>query len=156
MNNGAQLAASERRARPWASPASWIVLGIVAVVLLILGSIHPAFSSRTARTSALDSVIKCPQCDDLSIAESNAPSSLQLRHRVEGFVAAGWSNERIESWVTARYGSGALLLPPDGGASETLYLLPVAFVVLAAGALGWYLWRRRSPRKEDPVVALDD
>lgn len=132
-----------------------MLLAVVAVALLTVGSVRAAKSPEAARTSALESLIKCPQCDDLSIAESDAPSSVQLRHRVATFVAAGWSNGRIESWVTARYGSNALLLPPAGGANETLYVLPAALVALAAAGLAWYLWRRRSLARHEAAPPSD-
>lgn len=130
--------------RWWSSRAAWLVLAAVAIGVLAYGSVHGAGSIAAARTAQLDSVIKCPACEDLSIAQSDAPSAVALRRRVSQFVARGWSNARIESWVVDRYGSNSLLVPPSGGVNDTLYVVPVAAVGLAALGLGWYLWRRRS------------
>lgn len=129
--------------RWWASRAAWLVLVVVAVSLLTFGSIHGNPSSNAARISQLDSVIKCPACEDLSIAQSDAPSAVALRHRVSVFVSQDWSNAHIEAWVTDRYGSNALLVPPTSGLSETLYVVPVVAIGLAVAGLSWYLWRRR-------------
>ncbi len=52
--------------------------------------------------------------------------------------------DRIEAWVTDRYGSNALLVPPTSGLSETLYVVPVVAIGVAVVGLGWYLWRRRA------------
>jgi cytochrome c-type biogenesis protein CcmH/NrfF len=136
--------------RWWGSRAAWLVLVIVAVAVLAIGSIHNT-SGTAAREAQLDSLIKCPACEDLSIAQSDAPSAVALRHRVSTFVLQGWSDARVEAWITGRYGSDALLVPPTSGASETLYVVPVAAVGIAAAGLGWYLWRRRPGSGRDDV-----
>lgn len=127
----------------WASRVAWAVLAAIAVAVLAYGSFHSSPSGNAARAAQLDTVIKCPSCEDLSIAQSDAPSAVTLRHEVAGFVAKGWSNARIEAWVTARYGSDGLLIPSSSGASEMLYIVPVALVGAAVAGLGWYMWRRR-------------
>jgi cytochrome c-type biogenesis protein CcmH len=134
----------------WASRMAWMLLVAVGVTMLAIGSTHPRESSSAARVAQLDSIIKCPACEDLSIAQSDAPSSLALRTRVEQFVADGWSSGRIESWVTSRYGSDALLVPPTSGVDETLYVVPLAVLGAAVVGLGWYLWRRRSVARNGP------
>lgn len=136
------MSGTERR-RPLASRAAWLLLAAVAIAFLAYGSWHTSPSSAKARIASLDSLIKCPACEDLSIAQSDAPSSVTLRHEVARFVDKGWSDARIESWVTARYGSDALLIPQSSGDSAVLYLVPIGLVGLAVAGLGWYLWRRR-------------
>lgn len=124
--------------------AAWALLFVLAVVFLAIGSVHPPASGDAARVARLESIIKCPSCDDLSIAQSDAAGAVALRQRVREFVAEGWSDERVESWVVARYGSDVLLLPPTSGVSATLYLVPITAVALAVIGLGVYLWRRRT------------
>ena len=138
-------ARSGRPVRWWATRPAWIALAAVAAAFLAFGSIHPITAAK-ARTSYLDSIIKCPACEDLSVAQSGAPSAVSLRHRVATFVHEGWSDARIEDWVVGRFGSNALLVPPTSGVSSTLYLVPTVLVGGAAVGLGYFLWRRRSPR----------
>lgn len=120
-----------------------MLLAVLAVVLLAVGSVHPPPTTTGARIAHLEAVIKCPSCEDLSLSESNAPSALTLRREVATDVRAGWSDQRIENWVVARYGPGGLLEPEASGASLALYVVPGAIVVGAAACLGWALWRRR-------------
>lgn len=130
--------------RVLSSRPAWAVLAVVAVVALAVGSVHSPSSSVSAREAQLDSIIKCPACEDLSIAQSGAPSAVALRHRIDSFVADGWSDARIETWVTNRFGSDALLVPQAGGVSTVLYAVPLATIACAAAGLGLYLWRRRN------------
>jgi cytochrome c-type biogenesis protein CcmH len=124
------------------SRASWALLGLVAVVLLVIGSINPPSSAASARIARLDSIIKCPACEDLSIAESDAPTSVTLRNEVATWVHAGWTDQRIEQVVIGRYGPGGLLLPASSGAGVLLYALPLGAIAAAAACLSWFFWRR--------------
>src|SRR5277367_511965 len=81
-----------RRAKPWAGPWSWGVLVALTVAALIIGSLHATASSAAQRISHLESILKCPACTDLSIADSNAPAAQQLRRQVVQMVAAGSSD----------------------------------------------------------------
>ncbi|HXY42903.1 MAG TPA: cytochrome c-type biogenesis protein CcmH [Acidimicrobiales bacterium] len=125
------------------SRLAWAILLVIAIVLLVIGSINPPASSTAARISRLDSLIKCPGCEDLSIAESEAPSSVTLRNEVAVWVHDGWSNERIEQAVVARYGQSGLLLPSAAGVDAALYFIPLGAIAVAAGVLGSYFWRRQ-------------
>jgi len=125
------------------SRLAWGLLFAGAVALLVIGSINPPASATAARISRLDSIIKCPACEDLSIAQSDAPTSVTLRHEVAAWVEAGWSNARIEQEVVARYGPSGLLLPPGGGVDAALYVIPLGAIGAAALGLGGYFWRRQ-------------
>lgn len=125
------------------SRVAWSVLLVIAVALLAVGSINPPSSSAAARISRLDSIIKCPACEDLSIAQSAAPSAVALRVEVAGWVHRGWSNQRIEQAVVDDYGPGGLLLPPASGIDGALYFVPLGAIASAAVALGSFFWRRQ-------------
>ncbi|MDA8038211.1 MAG: cytochrome c-type biogenesis protein CcmH [Actinomycetota bacterium] len=121
----------------------WLGLAVAAVVLLAVGSVHGPESSASARVAYLESVLKCPSCEDLSITQSDAPSAVALRHRVLRWVDEGWSDAKIEQAVVSSYGEAELLVPPAGGVNATLYILPVALIGLATAAVGWHLFGRR-------------
>lgn len=125
------------------SRSAWGVLGVLAIVLLVIGSINPPVSSASARISRLDSIVKCPACEDLSIAQSNAPTSVTLRDEVATWVHAGWTDQRIEQTIVDRYGQSGLLLPSASGLGALLYAVPLAAIGAAAVCLGWFFWRRQ-------------
>ncbi len=126
-----------------------MVVAVVALVALGIGSVHPQQVNSSARIAHLDSVIKCPSCVDLSLAQSDAPIAVGLRSEVAAWVHEGLSDRRIEQLVVARFGAQALLVPSGSGADVLLWVVPVAAVSTAAVVLAGYLWRRR--RLEVPL-----
>jgi cytochrome c-type biogenesis protein CcmH len=126
-----------------ASRPAWVVVAVVAVVALAVGSVHPAQANSAARIAHLDSLIKCPSCVDLSIAQSDAPIAVGLRAEVAAWVHAGLSDARIEQLVVARFGEQVLLVPSGSGAEVLLWAVPLTVFGLAAMLLGAYLWKRR-------------
>jgi cytochrome c-type biogenesis protein CcmH len=138
-----------RRAWPEISRAlsSWIGFGLLALVVLValvIGSNHPPRSSAASRISYLDSVIKCPSCDDLTLAESNASTAVTLRAIVARQVRAGKDNAAIEAYAVSRYGEGILLLPKTSGADLALYLIPGVAALAAVGGIGLFAYRHRT------------
>jgi cytochrome c-type biogenesis protein CcmH/NrfF len=66
-----------------------------------------------------------------------------LRNEVAAWVHAGWSDQRIEQAVVARYGPGGLLLPSASGVDAALYFIPLGAIGIAVVLLGAFLWRRQ-------------
>jgi cytochrome c-type biogenesis protein CcmH len=126
-----------------ASRPAWVIVAVIAVLALGFGSVHPAQPSSSARIAHLDSVIKCPSCVDLSIAQSDAPIAVGLRADVAAWVHEGLSDARIEELVVARFGEQALLVPSGSGADIFLWAVPVVTIGGAGVLLAVYLWRRR-------------
>ncbi|MGH9297359.1 MAG: cytochrome c-type biogenesis protein [Acidimicrobiales bacterium] len=141
---------SRRGTAWWATKVAWLVLAAIAVTVLAIGSSHSNGTTNSARISHLDSIIKCPSCEDLSIAQSDAPSAVTLRREVASWVHGGWSDARISERITSRYGSGALLLPSSKGVNAVLFVVPVGLIGIGVAGLGWYLWRRRPAAARAP------
>ncbi len=140
----------------------WILLGVALVAALVVGSGALSSSPPTAaqRAAAIESVIRCPSCEDLSVATSSAPTAAAVRDTVHQQIAAGHTDGQIEDYLAARYGSAIVLDPPASGWSLLVWLLPVLGGAVALGLLGLFLVRRRAiaatPRDEpvtdDPAI----
>ena len=122
-----------------------VVLCCVLGAALFVGSgvFDAGPTAAAARVAAIEREVKCPSCLDLSVAQSEAPSSIALRHQIAAEVAAGRSDGQILSSIVARYGTQALLVPPAGPLTTALWTVPVALAVVAVAACGSVALRRR-------------
>ncbi len=132
------------RRRRWGSRASFVlallVLGVALIIGAGVGSSAPPTSSQ--RAAAIESQVRCPSCQDLSVAQSVASSALAVRHEIVARVAAGASAQQIESELVAQYGPSILLSPPASGLSALVWYVPAAAGVVAVCALAAFFWRR--------------
>ncbi len=123
----------------------WTLLGVALVVALLAGS--GAFSSTpptpAQRAVAIESIIRCPSCEDLNVAVSSAPTAATVRQTVAHLVAEGRSDQQIEDYLVARYGSAIVLDPPTSGWSALVWVLPLAVGAVAVAGLVVVLVRRR-------------
>lgn len=101
-----------------------VVVGAFAFVLT------PHGSSEQARVAHLESLVRCPSCDDLSVAESNATSAIAVRREIAAKVRAGESDDQILTSLEAVYGTSILLSPPTSGLGVILWLGPLVLVAL--------------------------
>jgi cytochrome c-type biogenesis protein CcmH len=124
---------------------AWAVLGVVLIVALLIGS--GVFSSkpltRAQRVEVIASGIKCPSCEDLSVADSNAQTAITVRTAIAAQVAAGRTDQQIDDYLVARYGSAIVLTPPTSGWSLLVWVLPLVGGVVALGGLTLFVVRRR-------------
>jgi len=126
-----------------ASRPAWVLVAVVAVVALAVGSVHSRGPTAATRIARLDSLIKCPSCVDLSIAQSDAPIAVALRADVAAWVHEGLSDSTIERLVVTRFGPQVLLVPTGSGADVLLWVVPILLVGGGGVLLAVYLWHRR-------------
>jgi cytochrome c-type biogenesis protein CcmH len=131
---------------------AWAVLGVVVVVAMVVGWQRASLPPRAARIAAIEADVKCPSCEDLSVAVSTAPTAKAVRQVIVQRVDAGASTASIEQYLIGRYGPSILLRPPTSGLSGLVWEVPLAVAAVAVVALGTVFWRRRSVA----AVAVDD
>ena len=131
----------------------WTALGVVLVVALIIGSGVLSSPPPTAaqRASAIESALRCPSCEDLSVAESSASTAVTVRATVSQLIAEGRTDQQIESYLVDRYGSSIVLDPPASGWSLLVWLLPLLCGLAALAALVGVFIRRRTVTDADPT-----
>jgi len=118
----------------------WCVAFVVVAALAI--ALRPSESSAQSRIAHLETLVRCPSCDDLSVAVSNATSAIAVRHEIAAKVHAGESDDKILTSLEDVYGTSILLSPPPSGLGVLLWLVPLlGLVLLIASALR--LARRR-------------
>jgi len=110
---------------------------------------------QQARYEVLTQELRCPMCQNNSIADSNAGIAADLRAELRGLIAAGKSDDEIRAFMTARYGDFVLYKPP---VTPRTYLLWASPVLLLVGALSIaaIVIVGRSRRPFDPDADNDD
>ncbi|EQC3345025.1 heme lyase NrfEFG subunit NrfF, partial [Escherichia coli] len=88
------------------------------------------------------SQLRCPQCQNQNLLESNAPVAVSMRHQVYSMVEEGKSEVEIIGWMTERYGDFVRYNPPLTGQTLVLWALPVVLLLLMI----LILWRVRAKR----------
>ncbi len=86
-----------------------------------------------ARYETIISEIRCLQCQNQSIKDSNVSLAADLRREIRRMLAEGKSDAEIYDFLVARYGEFALYRPRMAGKTLVLWLAPL--MLLAAGAL---------------------
>ena len=124
--------------RNWA----WVALAVLVVGVLVVVAWPGGDPSRVDRAHSIASELKCMECQGLSVADSQAPTSRAIRADIKHRIARGQSDEQIRQAYIDRYGETILLAPQDSGVSLLVWILPV--VVLALGATGIVFALRRN------------
>jgi cytochrome c-type biogenesis protein CcmH len=124
----------------------WTALGVLLVVALVVGSGVLSSSPPTPaqRALAIESALRCPSCEDLSVAQSSAATAVTVRATISQMISEGQTNQQIERYLVSRYGSTIVLDPPASGWSLLVWLLPIVGGLAALGALAVLLFRRRN------------
>ncbi len=118
----------------------WCVVFVVVAGAAVL--VRPSGSSEAARIAHLETLVRCPSCDDLSVAVSNATSAIAVRHEISTKVHEGKSDDQILTSLEAAYGTSILLSPPASGLGVLLWIVPLLGVLLLV-ASAMRLARRR-------------
>ncbi|OOF80268.1 heme lyase NrfEFG subunit NrfF [Rodentibacter caecimuris] len=107
------------------------------------------FKNQADRTRAvqLAKSLRCPQCQNQNLVESNSPIAYDLRIEVYNMVNEGKTNQQIIDTMTARFGDFVNYKPPFQWNTALLWLLPIGLLILAVGLI-WYS-RQRTSRLED-------
>ncbi|MDA8499125.1 heme lyase NrfEFG subunit NrfF [Citrobacter sp. Igbk 17] len=91
------------------------------------------------------SQLRCPQCQNQNLLESNAPVAVSMRHQVYSMVEEGKNEAEITAWMTARYGDFVRYNPPLNEQTLLLWALPCVLLLL----VGVVIWRVRSRQRTE-------
>lgn len=121
---------------------------LVAVLLVAIAAAPAATAAGDPRATPVDrrveriaSQLRCPVCQNQSVADSPSDVAASFRTRIRELVLQGKSDAQVRAFFVARYGEWILLSPPKSGISLAVWLAPAA--ILAAGLLAAALAIRR-------------
>ncbi|NVN82938.1 MULTISPECIES: heme lyase NrfEFG subunit NrfF [unclassified Vibrio] len=82
------------------------------------------------RAISLAKTLRCPQCQNQNLIESNSPIAKDLRLVVFNMVKEGKSNNEITQYMTERFGEFVLYKPAMSASNLLLWLLPSLLFLL--------------------------
>jgi len=134
-----------RLALPIAIAALLALVGLVLVEL-----VRPAAApTRTEQARQIAAELRCPDCQALSVAESETAAAAAIRRQIVEQLAAGQSPVQIRAYFVARYGEWILLAPP----SPFAWWIPPLAVLLGIGVFAWWVGGRRAAAAPDAPLS---
>jgi cytochrome c-type biogenesis protein CcmH len=115
------------------------VLTTLAALLLVVGFSSHAFAIDTTRFEdpalqerylKLTHELRCMQCQNTSIADSQVNLAADLRREVYGLIEQGKTDDEIREFMVARYGEFILFRPLTNARNMWLWLAPSVFLLI--------------------------
>ncbi len=91
------------------------------------------FSNGTLekRYQTLNQLLRCPKCQNQTIADSNAPIAKDLRQQIYKMLESNYSNQQIIEFMVARYGEFVRYQPVLNKPTWLLWFGPIIFLFVA-------------------------
>ena len=127
-----------------------VILALVASFSLLAQEIRP-FDNEQQRQlfNQLTEELRCPQCQNQNIADSNAIVAVDMREKTYQLVREGKDRAQVLDYMIGRYGDFVHYQPPVNRFTLWLWLAPLLMLVLLL-VVGAY---RRASKANDADIA---
>ncbi|MFC5526126.1 cytochrome c-type biogenesis protein [Rhodanobacter ginsengisoli] len=109
-----------------------------------------ASHAQELRFQQLTRQLRCPMCQNETLADSNAPIARDLRNQIFQLMQQGKSDEQIKQYLVARYSDYVLYDPPLQPSTWLLWFGPL--LILLGGAAVVVMAIRRRNRGDDTTT----
>jgi len=144
------------RARAGALVIAVALIGAAAAIAVAAARGPSPPGTLEGRVRGIASTLRCPVCQDLSVADSPSALATQMRASIAQQLQAGRTPDEIRAGFVAAYGQWILLSPPRRGLTLVAWLIPfglaLAGLLLAVGAIR--RWNRGSATSSAKPVSL--
>ncbi len=132
------------------------LLRLVLVTMLALAGVAHAQAiepmpfanhAQELRFQQLTRELRCPMCQNETLADSNAPIARDLRNQIFKLMQQGKSDEQIKQYLVARYSDYVLYDPPLQPGTWLLWFGPL--LILLGGAAVVVIAIRKRNRSDD-------
>ena len=134
--------------------AALLAAGVALAVVAVRGPSGPR--SLQDRSRAVASTLRCPVCQDLSVADSPSGLAREMRAAIAQDLQAGMTPDQIRARFVAAYGQWILLSPTRSGVDVVAWVAPALLFIagLALGAVAIKRWSS-SGSLETPQPSLE-
>jgi cytochrome c-type biogenesis protein CcmH len=125
----------------------WAVLAGTALAIDAV----PAFDDpvQQARYERINRELRCLQCQNQTIADSDAPLAADLRREVHAMMQAGRTDAEIRQFMLDRYGDFVLYRPRMSAANFLLWAAPVLLLAIGSFVALRFIRRRTAETYDD-------
>lgn len=124
----------------------------VLPVLVLLTDL--AAATPPDRLHTLASELRCPVCQNQTLADSNADLAHDLKEEIRKQIAQGRSDADIRDFMVQRYGDFVLYQPPVRADTTLLWAGPFVLLAMGGGWLAWHMTRHRDAAGRGPQAPL--
>ncbi|MDR6935488.1 MULTISPECIES: cytochrome c-type biogenesis protein [unclassified Luteibacter] len=110
--------------------------------------------AEEVRFQKLSAELRCPMCQNETLADSNAPIAHDLRRQVFEMMQAGRSDDEIKAFLVERYSQFVLYKPPVEPSTWLLWFGPL--LLLAVGGIVVAVQVRRRARLAPAAPPAND
>ena len=144
-----------RRITSW---PSWMLMGLIVVVLLTVGGTRDNGPlTQSERIDSISQRVACPTCDGESVYVSRAAAAEAIRNQIARDVAkAELTDDEIIASIASSFQAKVLLVPRATGFDALVWVLPIAVGVCSVVGLGFAFrrWRHQAAVPTADDVAL--
>ena len=116
---------------------------LLVMLLVCVGAVHAqaiepmpfANHAQELRFQHLTQQLRCPMCQNETLADSNAPIARDLRNQIFQMMQHGSSDDEIKQYLVARYSNFVLYDPPLTAGTWLLWFGPLLILLGGAGAV---------------------
>jgi cytochrome c-type biogenesis protein CcmH len=106
-------------------------------------------------TEELTSLMRCPVCQGLSIADSGTMIALAMKAEVREFLARGYTDDQILDYFELSYGEFIRLQPKPTGFNLFVWIAPLAAFLLGLAIVVYRLRSAGAASEPQEVPAKD-
>ncbi len=127
-----------------------LLRAMLGVLLLFSGALHAqaiepmpfANHAQELRFQRLTAQLRCPMCQNETLADSNAPIARDLRNQIFQLMQHGQSDAQIKHYLVDRYSDFVLYDPPVKPGTWLLWFGPL-LILLGGGSVVFMVVRKR-------------
>lgn len=95
--------------------------------------------------------LRCPKCQNNSIADSNAIIAEDMRNKVYELMMQGQNKQQVIDYMVARYGNFVTYEPPVTPATLILWIGPLLFVLIGGAVVIMRTRQRQTDTNNEPL-----
>lgn len=135
-----------------------LILTISLLVPSLLKAENTNYADNDDSFKNIAGELRCPTCTGLSVLDSDARFSVQIKDQVKQQMGEGKDKEQILDFFVERYGPWILREPPKDGFNAIAWAVPILMLFLGPLIVWAGVWRKKltvstfGVRSDDEII----